>query len=490
MVKVVGKYIPNIKPMRLFLINWGGKELGMIQAARELQKKHSIVYWTCMDIAREVDARDFPDTLLHEHMDALHGISHPTPPFMVPPADPKLLEALATTEIMVLTMMSKHFENIGVNERRHLYKTYVAYWYAALSDLRPDAVVFPTIPHTVYDFVIYSLCKLKDIVTVMFETTWIGDRILLLTDYKKGPEYLFSAPRQGAAGAELSEDIRREYELHTNGVRDATPVFVKGIIRRYSGVRLVLKKFESFWSSARRDPLSLFRVFASFARRMRGNLRREYERVQSNPELGRPYVYLPLHYQPEKNSAPLGGEFVDQLYLTRILSAALPEGWMMYVKEHPTQWLPRGVGYFSYRFRGYYEQLARLSNVKVVPMETNTYVLTRHSRAVATITGTSGFEAILCGKPALVFGYPWYKGAPGLFEVRDLASCREALRSISSSFSFSESEVLDFLRRLDRGSFHGYIDRDGKAVSSLSPEENALSLKSHIEKALLLCHSQ
>ncbi|MDO8619790.1 MAG: hypothetical protein Q7R64_00375 [bacterium] len=474
--------------MRLFFLNWSGKDLGMIEVVRALKKEHDVVYWTCSNVKMEVDAREFPGTILHEHTDALHGI--PPEGFLgdIPPADPELLRALSEAEVLTLTMMNKHFERKTVSERVFLYQQYVAYWDAVLKKYAPDAIIFPTIPHSVYDFVVYSLAKHYGIRTVMFEPTWVGDRMIGMRDYVGGPSFLRNEKTisSDVKISELSADIRKEYERHLQTGTDATPVFVKNIKRRYSGIRLLYIKCRSLVTSisVHKDFSVLWKALLSPFGALKPNLKKEYEGVAVPPDVDKPFVYVPLHYQPERNSSPQGGIFVDQLYLVATLASSLPDGWSVYVKEHPTQWFYRGVNFFSYRFRGYYEALAKIKNVRVVPLTTNTYTLTSRSRAVATITGTAGFEAVLREKPVLVFGYPWYRGAPGLFEVNNLASCREALKKIAGGFTTSTNDVLRYLHLLDAETFHGYIDRDGQTVSSLSPLENAESLTREIAKLL------
>lgn len=474
--------------MKLFFLNWSGKETGMIEAVRLLQQEHTIVYWTCAHIKTEVNPSEFPHTILHEHSDALHGIPADGFRGATIPADPKLLRALSETELLTLTMMNKHFEQKTHSERVFLYQTYVSYWGAVLKEYRPDAIIFPTIPHSVYDFVVYALAKHYGIRTVMFEPTWVGDRMIGMHDYLTGPDFLRMkrVPEEVASPEELSSDIRAEYERQIQTGGDATPVFVKNIKHKYSGMRLMYIKCRSLGTTlfVHKDLSVFFRVFTALFSSGKQNLKKEYERITTKPDFAKPYVYVPLHYQPERNSAPQGGVFVDQLYLVATLAASLPQGWSVYVKEHPTQWLYRGVNFFSYRFKGYYEALVKIKNVQVVPIETDTYTLTTHARAVATITGTAGFEAVLRRKPVLVFGYPWYRGAPGLFEVQDSVSCRQALQSIAGGSALSEEKVLGYLHLLDTQTFHGYIDRDGKTVSALSPLQNAQSLTREIVKLL------
>ena len=101
--------------------------------------------------------------------------------------------------------------------------------------------------------------------------------------------------------------------------------------------------------------------------------------------------------------------FVDQILMIETLAAALPEGWVLYVKEHPWQMWNNGLNYSSCRYPGYYKKISRLKNTFLVPIEANTFDLIKNCQAVATVTGTAGWEAVLRLKPAIVFGYAWYR---------------------------------------------------------------------------------
>lgn len=477
--------------MRLFFINWSGKDLGLVDVVRELKKNHQIVYWTCANAAEEVDAAEFAGTILHDHFEALRG--EPAKELageqFSPPSE-ELLKKLYEAESIVLTMMNKLFEAFSVSERKYLYHSHVKYWNGVLQKYRPEAIIFPTIPHTDYDFVIYALAKIYKIKTVMMEPTWIGDRMVVMNDYIDGPQGFIKITetlrnQKPSLGA-VSGDLRGEYESQAAAKQNDTTVFVKNIRKQYSGIKSLKIKARSFWTTITvlKDFSVFIKIFTYFPRRFRPNQKTEYESVAASPDFGRPFVYLPLHYQPERNSSPQGGVFVDQILMAETLSSALPDGWMLYIKEHPTQWFFRGPDYFSYRFRGYYQAMARLKNVRIVPMETSSYELISRSRAVATITGTAGWEAVLRRKPVLIFGYAWYRNAPGIFRIWDAASCRAALEKIKQNFSVSEEEVIKYLQILGKATFRGYIDLDGRKASELSPGENAVNLTSAILSCL------
>jgi hypothetical protein len=124
---------------------------------------------------------------------------------------------------------------------------------------------------------------------------------------------------------------------------------------------------------------------------------------------GERYVYFPLHLQPELTTAAQGGVFADQLLAVEALSAWVPKGCAIYLKENPKQ---------TEKQRGplFYQRLRALPNVRLLGRQENSVELIRNSVGVATITGTTGWEALFHGKPVSVFGAAWYREFPGVVE--------------------------------------------------------------------------
>ena len=135
-----------------------------------------------------------------------------------------------------------------------------------------------------------------------------------------------------------------------------------------------------------------------------------------------------LHYQPERTTLPEGGRYVQQWLIIRALSIALPLGWQLVVREHPSTF--RYVYDSSTRPQGFYEEISALPNTVLAPLELSPFQLMEESTAIATVTGTVGVEAIIRGTPVLCFGNASYVDMPGVSAVANAVEAREILKKL------------------------------------------------------------
>ena len=227
-------------------------------------------------------------------------------------------------------------------------------------------------------------------------------------------------------------------------------------------------------------PEDIARKSDAFRRAHREAMRRRYDELVVPPDLDRPFVYVPLHMQPERSTNPNGGVFDDQDVMVGMIGAAMPAGWRVYVKEHPSQfayatWIERG------RWTRFYDALAAHAGVSLVPLDTPQFELIDRARAVATVCGTSSWEAIVRGVPSLVFGEAWYKGCDGAFTVRTLEDCRRALARIEGGERPDPEAVRLFLHAVDRTAFPGYLGDDEQTFAGIDEATNIARLAREID---------
>lgn len=165
-----------------------------------------------------------------------------------------------------------------------------------------------------------------------------------------------------------------------------------------------------------------------------------------------PFVYFPLHLQPEMTTDTWGFAYGDQLLALEELSAALESGVQIYVKENPKQ--TRFM-----REESFFQRLRTIPNVHYIDPGLSSFELTRKCICVATISGTVGWEALLMGRPVIHFGVAWFSALPGAFRWVGAATVKQAL-----NFKGTRDDLADAFARLAQKSYPGVIHGEYAAI--------------------------
>jgi hypothetical protein len=170
-----------------------------------------------------------------------------------------------------------------------------------------------------------------------------------------------------------------------------------------------------------------------------------------------PYVVFFMHFQPEATTMPNGSQYANQLFAIRELSLAAPPGWKILVREHPftfeNEFSPR------YRNEELYEAIDDMEGVQLMSLEYDPYILIDKSHAVATLTGSVGFQAVCRGRPVIAFGEAAYKGVYGVVSPQNHFDLKEYLYKINeSSILIDSKQVLNSLYELEQDGFGSLIE--------------------------------
>ncbi|MFH1034323.1 MAG: hypothetical protein V1806_07440 [Pseudomonadota bacterium] len=483
------------------------------------------VYWVGLPAQEPLVANSWPQAVFHSKIAAIKGLPAPACAGLasVRP-DQELLTELAACEGLTLRMLDRMdpLETFTYRQRLDLYQRYLGYWLAVLERFQPQVVFFPIAPHMGYDYLLYELCQRRGIATVMLEQVIINSRLFAISRYEDqdtavSREYQRLLAQEQGGDIPLPPDIeehlaalKREYQVpfyvarmnkksgeEPEGLASAwlwcksQPMRLKGQLERVGRILCTPTPDNYMKPKGRRfqdRPLSHreFEYYRWLGRRQRRRLRAQYQALASPPDLGQPYVYLPLHYQPEMSTLPLGGLYEDQRVLAGLISSFLPAGWRLYVKEHPVQVSELGRGQQS-RLYGYYESLLELPNVSLVPLEHSSYDLIDHCQATATITGQAGWEAVNRGKPALTFGSAWYRGCEGVWYAPTRQALQEVLARIMGGYQVDQRKVRLFAQAVDRSAVAGYVEPIFAKQYGISQEENVAAIVRLVTECLGTC---
>ena len=441
------------------LLMWGEKESEMRTIFDALHKDgHDIVYWVG---GNESEHLTPPGAPFHDFFGAwaaqrARGLENE----YIEPASRNLIDSMAPIESHILTMMNKRYNTAGVDERKHVYFTMLAYWNYVIERYKPDCVVYGVIPHSNFGNIVDELAKKKGIKRICLDDTWVGTHTLIYHDFWKGSDELRDEIKKLEHKKVSVEDLCegfQDYWREQMGTGGVEPVYATEQRKMFEGwggsfrwIRIITRTYRSG---------SFLRLATGYIRRLFArDLSHEYAEVVKKPDWNVPYVYFPLSQQPERTSSPQGLVYADLLLAAETLAAALPKGWELWVKEHPTQWWLRTKRFSSVRYPGYYHRLANIPNVRVVPIHTDTFALSEKAGAVAVTTGTAGWEALLKGKCPLMFGIPWWRDCPGVYPVHDVASCRKAIEEIQNGAKADKDDMLRFLFAVDKVSIHAHFE--------------------------------
>jgi hypothetical protein len=118
---------------------------------------------------------------------------------------------------------------------------------------------------------------------------------------------------------------------------------------------------------------------------------------------GEKYLFYPIQYPRESRIVIRAPQFFRQERFVELVAKALPEGYSLFVKDHPSR-----VGDLPY---GTVERISRIKEASWLHPKLKTYEIVKNCDAVVTINNTPGFEALLYGKPVIILGgasYSWY----------------------------------------------------------------------------------
>lgn len=361
-------------------------------------------------------------------------------------------------------------ENLGIHNidfcphQRHIWLTrQLQYLYNRLRIDMPSFILSIDVPHAGYDYLIFLLARYLRIPFFALRPLGSSHSLLLRNSFSTldrvpGP-YNLEPTNLYQLLASVDPDYYMNWQhklLNTTSPSQALLSITRSIrsrlsVLRHDGLYKSLDLLNTTTkvvcgSSSRSSPsqisylISKTKSYHSISR-----LRKFYDAHSTVLPVKRPFVFFPLQTQPECSTAPLAGDFCNQLALLSHILSIVPPDILICIKEHPTQFLySRHTS--SMRSRDFYEYLLSFDRVRLVDRNISSHDCIVNSSAVFTTTGTAGFESIRNSIPVFFFGDPWYAGFPGAYDGNTIHSQHQFLSVLSDHREITSklSNLLDY----------------------------------------------
>ncbi|MAD40832.1 MAG: hypothetical protein CL623_00365 [Arcobacter sp.] len=337
---------------------------------------------------------------------------------------------------------------ISVKKRKIIYYEILQYWINYFLQNKIDLVVFDGVPHMGWDLICYEVAKKFKIQVCYLELTIIQDQVIWHDEYKSFKKN--HLPVSSLNIEEIKNSIGKEKLLKYNVEgellklgKKLNEIKTQKTFLNLSKYKILLLSFYRFIKKIKENALlkdsSFFYSKPTLLQYLFYNMKnknylyklnKQYEELSDSIDLDKKFIFFAMHYQPERTTSPQGECFQEQILAIKIISASLPENWILYVKEHPTQMINRKV-FKNKNFRDYYDYkiIKQLKNVKLVPLSVDSAIIIEKAQLVATINGSIGWETLIqYKKPVAIFGNIWYAQCRSCFSISSTEDFKDVLK--------------------------------------------------------------
>ena len=314
-----------------------------------------------------------------------------------------------------------------------------------LEEINPDFLV-TKLTDSHQSELLLRMCKAKNIDVLMMASTRLHNRCTIFGDYDKFDLSLHNMenknPRSKTELKTLAETYSKSKSLKP--AYSKTESFTTRIKKYYRYLISLDNTSTNYYAHYGKNTLSVISQL-TFLKRW---YRKKFidKNLSLKTDITKPYVYFPLHVEPERQLLLVAPYFDDQLQIIRSIAKSLPIDHRLVVKEH-WMMLPRG-----WRDISYYKQILELPNVELLHPSVDGEYLLKNSSLVITISGTTGFEAAFHNKPAITFAENSYCSLPSVYRIKSIEDLPDVIRSLIGK-NIDYSKLDSYIDLIEKNSF-------------------------------------
>lgn len=357
------------------------------------------------------------------------------------------------------------YHHFSYNEILYILEKECRLFEQILDEINPDFLIIK-ITDSHQSHLLHQLCKSKGIKTLMLGWTRFGNRCALYDEFDKFDNF-------DTSGKKRTQEELQNF-LHTfHSTKAAKPMIKSKIttslrIKKYFKYLLLLNKSDvkSYYPHYGKNIISVLIQFSSLKRKIRKQfIDKNFKR---NINQNTPFVYYPLHVEPERSLLLVAPYFTNQLETLTNISKSLPIDYKLYVKEHPAMELA------GWRSTSFYKELKNLLNVELIHPSISGDEMIKNSSLVITIGGSAGAESIFYGKPCIVFSDVSYSMVSTVKKVENIEELPLMIRELLGKNVDMES-LNDYVNLVKNNTFEiNLIDLHLKFQNYFSKEFNTL----------------
>jgi hypothetical protein len=434
---------------------------------------------------KHISEKEYPDIVFVDTMEVRKAIFDYSKIGKPIPIDAELIKSLSHFELNFLGILEDTSGwNFSYYERKRFYFDILKFWNTAIHNHQPNLFISFTWPHTPTEYSLYLLCKYHFDIELMFlnpvpffnrKCHIVGNSLENLhspfIDYYNSTEKIEPSNniKKYISDLRKPDGKKPKYIKEFDAIADKDSEesrlknFIKFLISSLQS-RSMFKKVPIAWKKNRKPYYSSdsrmnyleYNLFLFFLNKKNKKLINYYKPLCVEPDFNEKFLYFAAPYQPEAVTGNNAGVYDDILLALDILSSVIPDDWVIYYKEHyftfsNSLWSKGSIR----RDKHFYKKINEYNNIEFVSTDINSFKLIDNSQAVATVSGTTSWEAAARGKPSLSFGSSWYMGCKSIFWIKTLEDAQKAVDKVICGFVPIKSDIEHYAASIEKYSFDG-----------------------------------
>lgn len=333
-----------------------------------------------------------------------------------------------------------------------------------------DEMLFQATPHNLPNWVLAKTAQVAGIKVKLIQTSPLPWRFWVVEGLdEQNPVF----PESAAVSVDEIDLIDKYISLNQRDYKTALPEYEKKRLDSRKG------KYWS-WKKEFKDIIKhLPKALTIYSKRKNYRL---YNSLAEYPADNQKYIAFFLHYQPERTSMPEAYHYSNQWLIIKKIAANLPDGIILYVKEHPSVF----INNFDVRYRNeaFYKDISKLRNVQLIPLDCDTFDMIDKAKAIVTITGTVGVQALIRNIPVIAFGTASYRNLKNVYVDKNDMDFQKVLNQVLNSKPLENNEQRETFIEVAKKSISGLHQHINKQAINFYKSENRVN--GHIELLRIL----
>ena len=298
-----------------------------------------------------------------------------------------------------------------------------------LDEIKPKFLLI-RITDTSTMLILYQLCISKGIKPLVLFPSRLGGKYLISEDCDNLDDSFKNIDDVGLDNKintfeELRNYVKKYAINHEFLMQEFKTSKIKWINATLKFLRVVTnKKYKGFFRNRSRTIVNVIKYSISFAFRKKYNKIFIDKKLNHELKKGEPFIYFPLQLEPERTIQVPAPYYTNQLEVIRNIAKSIPIGYRLCVKEHPAQKLN------GWRSSSFYKEILKMPNVEMYHPSISNNIMIENCELVITITGTSGFEAVINQKPAIILANTTYSQISAVYQLKNFGELSTSIKKM------------------------------------------------------------